>query len=244
MHWQVKRVERLNIWVAFAQAEREAIGDDLPVVAFRRSHGGWYCALAADALVALLAWKDQSTDPLQTVWDALASLDCDPHGETHNYRARCPAHGGDNPSALHVVEEPTGALSCTASVAAARMGFVHALGLEWGDLFPTGHRSARRVRTQQPRLTGNARRVADTLAALDAAGRPWQAMVGTTCPYCEHPGAWLRAIPGKAPEIDCPDGCNTNTFMQALAGGIAVGGDDVTDPFDASPVPRRAGAKS
>lgn len=57
IHWQIKRVERLNIWLALAQAETEAIGPDLPVVAFRRNRSGWYCALDAEALVALLDWR-------------------------------------------------------------------------------------------------------------------------------------------------------------------------------------------
>jgi hypothetical protein len=57
VHWQIKRVERLNLWAAIHQAELEAIGADLPVVAFRRNHSGWYCALDAGAFVALLAWS-------------------------------------------------------------------------------------------------------------------------------------------------------------------------------------------
>jgi hypothetical protein len=54
VHWQIKRVERLNVWAALEQAEREAIGADVPIVAFRRNRSGWYCALDADALIGLL----------------------------------------------------------------------------------------------------------------------------------------------------------------------------------------------
>jgi hypothetical protein len=57
VHFQIKRVERLNLWVALRQAELEAIGPDLPVVAFRRNGSGWYCALDAAAFTALLAWS-------------------------------------------------------------------------------------------------------------------------------------------------------------------------------------------
>lgn len=57
IHWQIKRQERLNIWLALAQAEHDAIGDDLPVVAFRRNHSRWYCVLEAAALVGLLGWR-------------------------------------------------------------------------------------------------------------------------------------------------------------------------------------------
>ncbi len=57
IHWQIKRQERLNIWLAVAQAEADAIGQDLPVVAFRRNRSEWYCALEAGALVGLLGWR-------------------------------------------------------------------------------------------------------------------------------------------------------------------------------------------
>lgn len=55
VHWQCKRQERLNIWAALNQAQQEAIGGDLPVVAFRRNRSSWYVALAADDFVPLLA---------------------------------------------------------------------------------------------------------------------------------------------------------------------------------------------
>ncbi len=58
-HFQIKRVERLNIWAALQQAESEAIGVDVPIVAFRRNHSGWYCALMAEQFVGLLAWQCQ-----------------------------------------------------------------------------------------------------------------------------------------------------------------------------------------
>lgn len=58
VHFQCKRTEKLNIWAALKQAESEAIGPDLPVVAFRRNRGQWYCALPADELIALLRLRD------------------------------------------------------------------------------------------------------------------------------------------------------------------------------------------
>lgn len=54
VHWQIKRTERLELWAAIRQAETEAIGTDLPIVAFRRNRSAWYCALSADDLVPLL----------------------------------------------------------------------------------------------------------------------------------------------------------------------------------------------
>lgn len=53
-HFQIKRTERLELWAAIKQAEQEAIGADVPIVAFRRNRSRWYCVIDADELVALL----------------------------------------------------------------------------------------------------------------------------------------------------------------------------------------------
>lgn len=58
LHFQVKSVEKLNIWVALTQAETEAAQGDLPIVAFKRKRSAWYCALPADELVALLRLRE------------------------------------------------------------------------------------------------------------------------------------------------------------------------------------------
>lgn len=55
VHWQIKRMERLNVWAALTQAHAEAIGGDLPVVAFRRNRSSWYCIVAASDYVPMLA---------------------------------------------------------------------------------------------------------------------------------------------------------------------------------------------
>ena len=59
VHFQVKRTETLRIWEALAQASNEAAEHDLPVVAFKRNGGQWYCALEADELVALLRLREE-----------------------------------------------------------------------------------------------------------------------------------------------------------------------------------------
>jgi hypothetical protein len=58
VHFQIKRTERLEVWAAIAQAEGEAAGTDLPVVAFRRNRSRWYCVLDAAELVALLRMRE------------------------------------------------------------------------------------------------------------------------------------------------------------------------------------------
>lgn len=51
-HPECKRVEKLNIWAALAQAEADAAVNGLiPYVAFRRNRGQWNVAVPADFLV-------------------------------------------------------------------------------------------------------------------------------------------------------------------------------------------------
>lgn len=46
LHIEVKRVEKLNIWSAMAQAVRDA-GSLIPSVWYRRNHGQWWVAIPA-----------------------------------------------------------------------------------------------------------------------------------------------------------------------------------------------------
>lgn len=54
-HCEVKRVEKLNIWQALAQAESDSDPGLIPIVPFRRNRGGWYVALRADDFLDLVA---------------------------------------------------------------------------------------------------------------------------------------------------------------------------------------------
>lgn len=55
--WRVecKRVERLNVFEAFAQAQRDAGGDEEPMVAARRNGGAWLAVVRLDTMLAILA---------------------------------------------------------------------------------------------------------------------------------------------------------------------------------------------
>lgn len=68
IHQEVKRVERLNIEDAMAQAVRDALaaGDgELPIVAHRKNRGEWFVTMRAEDWFALYreweAGKDGST---------------------------------------------------------------------------------------------------------------------------------------------------------------------------------------
>ena len=164
-----------------------------------------------------------SQDPLSTVWQALDACGCEPHGPEHDFRARCPAHDGRSNGSLHVVEgaDRRAVVHCFSGCQTEAV--LAALGSSWRDLFPDGHRQARRIHLDRPtRLSGNARRIADALAALDARGRPWRVMVATDCAYCGSPGGWLRGGSGGRLHFDCPGGCGLEAFAQALAGRLAL----------------------
>jgi Holliday junction resolvase len=55
-HFEVKRQETLRLPLWMRQAEAEA-GLDVPVVAYRQSHGRWYAALPLGALAELIERK-------------------------------------------------------------------------------------------------------------------------------------------------------------------------------------------
>ena len=54
IHVEVKRVDRLNIHKALAQAERDAGPSQTPIVAFRRNRGPWFIAMRFEDWVCSL----------------------------------------------------------------------------------------------------------------------------------------------------------------------------------------------
>lgn len=66
IHFQIKRVEKLNVWNALDQAIGEAAAHDLPVLAFRRnlnrsplpSRSKWFGAMELDELLPLLKLRE------------------------------------------------------------------------------------------------------------------------------------------------------------------------------------------
>ena len=62
VHIEAKAVEKLNIWNALMQSERDAGEDEMPVVIFKRNRSGIYVAMSLDNFMELYtAWeKEQS----------------------------------------------------------------------------------------------------------------------------------------------------------------------------------------
>jgi hypothetical protein len=173
------------------------------------------------------------SDPLQLVWDALHARDCQPHGALHDFRARCPAHDGENPDALHVSARADGSprFWCFAHQCEYEQ-IARAIGIELRDLFPAGHHRARRRRLLDARradFTGHARTFANVLAGLEIVGVGWYLELRCDCPYCGSAAAVLQASPGFM-LLSCPGddyaerlgytACTLDQFTQALAGRV------------------------
>lgn len=53
IHIEAKAVEKLNIWNAIAQSERDAGADEIPVVIFKRNRSGSYVTLSFENFMKL-----------------------------------------------------------------------------------------------------------------------------------------------------------------------------------------------
>jgi hypothetical protein len=177
-------------------------------------------------------------EPLQALWAALETHGCRPRGKPHDFRARCPGHGGQSRDSLHASTFADGraVLWCLAYQCDVET-IVDAIGLTVTDLFPDGHHRARRL---QPRplkrsdFSGSAHTLANVLYALEQTSEPWQLMITTKCPSCGGPGAWVRARsagtvlangytdPDGRVDADCPSGCDAYAYTQALLGRLAA----------------------
>lgn len=164
-----------------------------------------------------------SHDPLRTVREALERLECHPTGPDWKMVSRCPAHEDRSPS-LSVAEgvDRRALVYCHAGCAAEDV--IRALGLEWADLFPPGHRNARPV----PLLARNQPRPIDmVLQAAREAGIGHRATTKPDmwaidrCPCCNRQGSlWVREVErdGRLQVCCLNGGCSPVAVLAALAG--------------------------
>lgn len=61
VHFEVKRVEKLNVSAAVAQAERDKADDHFPAVAHRRNREPWLLTVPLEAFLKLLNESVQSS---------------------------------------------------------------------------------------------------------------------------------------------------------------------------------------
>jgi hypothetical protein len=167
------------------------------------------------------------SDPLRTVIDALERHGCEPRGPEYRCTARCPAHEDRDPS-LSVAEGVDGRalVYCHAGCPPERV--VAALGLSWSDLFPPGHRSARRL----PGVGAPRKPIELVFEVLAERGIPRRATrspqmwVAERCPACCADRKWplwlLEQDDGRV-VLSCFAGCPQVAVLSALVG--AEGGD-------------------
>lgn len=89
---------------------------------------------------------------------------------------------------------------------------------------PSGE--ALRLQRSRPHIAANA------LAALERIEEPWRLMLASDCPYCGSQGAWMHVHsrgtvltnglidPNGRVDVDCPDGCNSDNYVQAILGRL------------------------
>jgi hypothetical protein len=57
IHWEVKNVERLNVWGAYMQAKMDCAGK-MPVVAHTKNQFGWLVTLSGEDFLSIISRSD------------------------------------------------------------------------------------------------------------------------------------------------------------------------------------------
>lgn len=175
-------------------------------------------------------------DPQRSWWDALEQGGYEPHGQLHDFRARCPLCASNNPEALHVFVGADGravpwCFACQGKFA----DVARAAGLHPRDSFPAGHHSAHRRSLDEPvrfyDFAGPARTVAQVLLGLCDMGGEWYVEVRCDCAHCGSPAALIQARSDLDKVlISCPGddvaeelgytACTFRQFSEALAAQV------------------------
>jgi hypothetical protein len=166
-------------------------------------------------------------DPVRALYDELERADCDPHGPEHHFRARCPAHDGENREALSVREGPAGIAlvkcfhGCSASEVMEALG--HPVAWLFSDYEPkpvTGQRWRPPKRVSAIDATVGMFRLAGVLidvarpAGGYAPGMP-VFRVAEFCPACGAPGLWVYPLSSRRVAMGCWSGCEQDRIRAA-----------------------------
>jgi hypothetical protein len=166
-----------------------------------------------------------ATDPLQTVYDALEAHGAGPRGPAHKFTARCPAHDDHSPS-LAVREGADHRALIYCHVGCDTRAVIDALDLQWAELFPPGHRHARRSPVLA--VSSTTREPADlALQALRELGITYRCTrnpcmwVAERCPSCQleqHSVPWPLWLvrEDRRVRLICGHGCPPEAILAAL----------------------------
>jgi hypothetical protein len=76
LHFEVKAVERLNVWDAMAQAVRDSAGRKTPVVAHARNRSGWLVTMRAEDWLDLVRRSDLVAPDVASSEEPSPETDC------------------------------------------------------------------------------------------------------------------------------------------------------------------------
>lgn len=179
-----------------------------------------------------------TTDPLEAVQAALEAHGHGPRGPVHKFVARCPAHEDRSPS-LSVAEGADGRALVYCFSGCETRDIIAAIGLTWSDLFPPGHRHAKRSSVLAPPVAA-IDLVLRSLRELDIPYRCTRSpdmWAADRCPACElDPGQasrhalWIgQQYSGDVPagtnrrvRLTCMHGCSQEAILAALTGATEV----------------------
>lgn len=176
-----------------------------------------------------------SRDPLAALYEDLERGDYDPRGPEHDFRSRCPGHGGDSHS-LHVCEgvDRRAVLYCFAHQCEPAT-IMAALGRSVRDLFPDDDGTPYRPGTGQRKRADVERDATATLLAhLGMAGIGWHHgrllsgeenpdfFVADYCPACASPRMLIQRASEKETIVSCAMGCKPRAIRACLRIGELV----------------------
>jgi hypothetical protein len=165
-------------------------------------------------------------DPLRIVYEALERAGCKPHGPQYKFISPCPGHDDTNASlSVGVGADGRALLFCHRGC--ETRDIVEALGLDWGDLFPAGHRHARPIRVlSRPRPA-----LELVLAALSELHIGYRATrdpgmwVAEICPICRWSERWPLFIHederGRL-TLSCSSNCDQVDILYRIVGAEDV----------------------
>ena len=123
---------------------------------------------------------------------------------------------------MHVWERDGAALLWCFAHGCDTREIIERIGLRLADLFPSDRQYTARLQSaRREDFAGNAKTVANVVAALERLGRRWRVSIDVDeCPCCEWPHAQLVVPSTGEPFVHCERGCGQGAFTGGLADAL------------------------